>query len=118
MLVGQVNTDTRILPRCETCDVPMKFWHRLPRVKEPGWVEVFQRSLAQMAANPPPDGTGVLDHSVKPTCTAVYNPENHMQLCTASSKLNLSLARGDGLRGYPSTAMMYLADIPLSKLWR
>jgi hypothetical protein len=42
MLVGRVNTDARILPSCEKCGVPMKFWNRLPRVKEPGWVQVFR----------------------------------------------------------------------------
>ena len=29
----------------------------------------------------------------------LYSPENHTQFCTASSKLNDSLERGDGLWG-------------------
>jgi hypothetical protein len=46
MLVG-FESDERILPKCETCGVPMKLWHRLPRVKEPGWVQVFQCSCCE-----------------------------------------------------------------------
>jgi hypothetical protein len=51
MLVDTVNTESdERVPKCEKCGVPMKRWHRLPRVKEPGWVQIFQCSCCEHLA--------------------------------------------------------------------
>ncbi len=44
---AKTENEERTLPKCERCGMTMKLWQRLPRVKEPGWVQVFQCSYCE-----------------------------------------------------------------------